>query len=231
MWSPCSCWCRDCCSYRPPAPSPRYPRPTRRYRWRTWSVTAAEVGLATPEQVVGSTLDFARVGGPGLDAASWRWLGYLWLLVGSIYLLLRCLFDLTLVQRPALAPNLTFGGLAWFAGTLFICLVVVAFRSLDGTASGDASKGVGPATAPVGPQSGFVRTAATAAVGDQLAGPLVGEGMAVFCHLVVVVGLVVIGRVHFQDTAAGMGAATFYLLLPYTGLYVSQGITSGRWRW
>ena len=49
----------------------------------------AEAGLATPEPVVGSTLDFARVGGPGLEAASWRWLGYLWLLVGSIYLLLH----------------------------------------------------------------------------------------------------------------------------------------------
>src|SRR5215831_15323018 len=53
-------------------------------------------------------------------------LGYVWLFGGSAYFLIRCLLDLTLVQRPALAPNLNLGGLAWMAGTLFICLVAVA---------------------------------------------------------------------------------------------------------
>src|SRR5437762_2289482 len=42
--------------------------------------------------------------------------GYAWLLAGSAYFLARCLLDLTLVQRPALAPNLQLGGLAWMAG-------------------------------------------------------------------------------------------------------------------
>jgi hypothetical protein len=37
-----------------------------------------------------------------------------------------------------------------------------------------------------------------------------------------VIGLVVIGRLHFQDSAAGMAAATFYLMLPYTGQFVGQ---------
>src|SRR5437016_7058752 len=45
-------------------------------------------------------------------------LGYIWLFAGSAYFLGRCLLDLTLVQRPALAPNLNFGGLAWLAGAL-----------------------------------------------------------------------------------------------------------------
>src|SRR4051794_2795731 len=53
-------------------------------------------------------------------------LGYVWLFAGSAYFLTRCLLDLTLVQRPALAPNLTLGGLAWMAAALFICLVAVA---------------------------------------------------------------------------------------------------------
>src|SRR5262249_62375378 len=35
-------------------------------------------------------------------------------------------------------------------------------------------------------------------------------------------GLVVIGVRHFQDAAAGMAAATFYLMLPYTGHHVGQ---------
>jgi hypothetical protein len=46
------------------------------------------------------------------------------------------------------------------------------------------------------------------------------RAFAVLCHLSVVVGLIVIGRRHFQDAGAGMAAATFYLMLPYTGLVV-----------
>ena len=49
-----------------------------------------------------------------------EWWGYLWLLAGSAYFLARCLFDLSLVQRPALSPNLNLGGLATMAGVLFI---------------------------------------------------------------------------------------------------------------
>src|SRR5215471_3320547 len=50
------------------------------------------------------------------------WWGYLWLFCGSGYFLARCLFDLTLVRRPALAPNLNLSGLAWLGGALFVCL-------------------------------------------------------------------------------------------------------------
>src|SRR5262245_22378832 len=60
-----------------------------------------------------------------------NWFGYLWLLCGSAYFLVRCLFDLALVRRPALSPNLNFGGLAWLAGSLFVCLVTVAYRPPD----------------------------------------------------------------------------------------------------
>jgi hypothetical protein len=65
---------------------------------------------------------------PALQPGRWVWWGYLWLLLGSAYFLFRCLLDLTLVQRPALGPNLSFGGLAWLAAALFICLLAVAFR-------------------------------------------------------------------------------------------------------
>src|SRR5437764_13511608 len=53
------------------------------------------------------------------------WLGFLWLLCGSVYLLLRCLLDLTLVRRPSLAPNLNLSGLLWLAAALFVCLTAV----------------------------------------------------------------------------------------------------------
>src|SRR5947208_8145027 len=48
------------------------------------------------------------------------WFGYLWLMAGGAYFFLRCLLDLALVRRPALAPNLHFAGMAWLTGTLFV---------------------------------------------------------------------------------------------------------------
>src|SRR5262249_29603129 len=63
--------------------------------------------------------------------SSLKW-GYIWLLCGSGYFLVRCLFDLAGVQRPACQPNLNCGGLAWLAGALFISLTAVAIRPEDG---------------------------------------------------------------------------------------------------
>src|SRR5207244_3701767 len=56
------------------------------------------------------------------------WIGYLWLFGGSLYLLIRCFWDLALVRRPAIAPNLNPAGLAWLGGALFVSLVTVAVR-------------------------------------------------------------------------------------------------------
>src|SRR5438105_2441075 len=53
-----------------------------------------------------------------------RW-GFVWLLTASGYFLARCIFDLGLARRPALAPNLSLGGLFWFTGTLFVSLLTV----------------------------------------------------------------------------------------------------------
>ena len=47
-----------------------------------------------------------------LQPARIAWFGYLWLLCGSAYFLIRCLIDLALVRRPALSPNLSSGGMA-----------------------------------------------------------------------------------------------------------------------
>lgn len=145
-----------------------------------------------------------------------RWIGYLWLLCGSGYLFVRCLIDLALVRRPALTPNLNLGGLAWLAGSLSVCLVSVAFRTQEGIPETVGKRSV----AVEGAERG-VETAA-AEVNGLLTRPWVGAGLAIVCHLVVVAGLVVIGCRHFQDALAGMAAATFYLLLPYTAIHVGQ---------
>jgi hypothetical protein len=50
----------------------------------------------------------------------------------------------------------------------------------------------------------------------------VERGLALLCHLSVVIGLVLIGWRHFDDLRAGVSAGTFYLLLPYTFLFLPE---------
>jgi hypothetical protein len=158
--------------------------------------------------------------GSSLDAPYWLWVGYVWLLVGSVYFFCRCLLDLMLVQRPALGPNLQIGGLAWLAAALLICMLAVAYRQAD--------RQINPAP-PNG--SNVVLMAPTGAHTQPVfavnilwrAWPAWGVAALAFsCHIVIMLCLVFIGWKHFQDVAAGIAAATFYLLLPYTGFHVGQ---------
>jgi hypothetical protein len=164
---------------------------------------------------------FAETSSPWLGSSRLLWFGYLWLLCGSGYLLIRCLLDLALVSRPALAPNLSFGGLAWLAGALFVCLIAVAYRPerLPGqreTFPSTAMSELPKQSVPVGRETiAFERA-------HQTLGFWLSHTFAVLCHLAVVLGIIFIGSRHFQDAAGGMAAATFYLMLPYTGLYVGQ---------
>jgi hypothetical protein len=129
---------------------------------------------------------------PAAAARPMLWFAYLWLLCGSGYLFARCLFDLALVRRPAVTPNLNLAGLAWLGAALFVCLAVVAIRRLP-----NSDGWIDPLT--------VTRCSA-----------------ALVCQLLVAAALVFIGARHFQDAHAGMAAATFYLLLPYTAQFFDQ---------
>jgi hypothetical protein len=176
-------------------------------------------GLGTPDAWAGLAVANDLVRPPALD---WLWLGYLCVLLGTGYFFFRCLVDLTLVQRPALAPNLTLGGSVWLAVALFICLTAVAFRQPDPSRPAPTAMAPPPAN-PVTQQKLGPEAAPFALARESLPDyTWVTRTLAVACHLLVVIGLVFIGRWHFQDTAAGMAAATFYLILPYTGFFVGQ---------
>jgi hypothetical protein len=163
---------------------------------------------------------------PGLllvQQPGWEVVGYAWLFGGSAYFLGRCLLDLTLVQRPALAPNLNFGGLAWLAGALFICLVAVAVHREPDRSADRPDKGPLLAREAQEQASRVVEYWADAnnvpAFDTEL---WVARGLAILCHLAILAGLVVVGWRHFRDLHAGMAAGAFYLLLPYTALHVEQ---------
>src|SRR5262245_8961439 len=134
--------------------------------------------------------------------------GYVWLICASAFFLVRCLADLTLVRRPALASNLDLSGLGWLAGALFVSLLAVASRQPDqphgknSTGPNDQIKRLGEkAIEPFAPDVERSRLALWSE-----------RGLAVLCHLSVAVGLALIGWKHFEDVRAGMSAATFYLL-------------------
>jgi hypothetical protein len=188
-------------------------------------VAGTAQGLATPATGLGSAAVVLTSGGAtGQGPARLVWIGYLWLLCGSAYFLVRCLVDLALIRRPALNPNLNLSGLAWMGGALFVCLVAVAVRH-----RGPFPETVGKRSVPVDEtQRGaerLVNQSREIASGNHDSAATsfwVERSLAMLCHLAVVAGLIFIGRWHFQDIHAGMAAATFYLLLPYTAIHVSQ---------
>jgi hypothetical protein len=159
-----------------------------------------------------------------VPAAPYRW-GDAWLLIVSAYFLVRCLFDLALVRRPALSPNLNLSGLACLAVALFASLIAVAVQQ-PRTPPDFAEAAPSPI------DEMLVKTL------PQTPGEVVGftvpigtaRALALLCHLSVVVGLVLIGWKHFGDVLSGMAAATFYLLLPYTYLLTpNSALGLGRW--
>jgi hypothetical protein len=170
----------------------------------------------------GALLLGSAVGASSDTSSTLAWYGYLWLLCGSAFFFLRCLLDLVLVGRPALAPNLNPSGLIWLSLALFVCLVVVAFR-----------KPAGP-PGPVGKQSVAVnetqRRADYLVKQQTFLSDLMPDNSAAFievmsaviCHFFIVGALAFIGWKHFQDLPGGVAAAAFYLLLPYTAYHVDQ---------
>jgi hypothetical protein len=160
--------------------------------------------------------------------------GYFWLMIASLYFLARCLVDLTLVGRPALRSNLDFSGLAWLAGALFISLVAVAVRQPALTPDSGSQEHPDNKSTSI---SDKVPTLPEKAIKpytppgyDSSLRLWVERGLALLCHLSVVVGLVLIGWRHFDSIHSGMAAATFYLLLPYTFLLLPDSpLGIGRW--
>jgi hypothetical protein len=162
---------------------------------------------------------------PGFDPL---W-GYLALLAATLYFFARCLADLALQRRPVLGPNLTLGGLIWLATALFAALI--PGRQAESPPTDDKSR------SPLGetvkdPVLRAVRSQ-TATADDRQVAPAVERALALTCHLSVVLALLFVGRLHFEEMRAGASAATLYLLLPYTpaaGLHRLPGLCAGHAR-
>ncbi len=124
-------------------------------------------------------------------------LGYVWLLGASGFWFVRCLLDVTAIKRPRVAVNLGTPSLWWIAGALLVGLCASA-----------ASRIAVPEVAST------AQTAETKLI--------VSRGIAIACQIAIAVLLLLIGAIHYRETAAGAAAAALYLMLPFTAYRFDQ---------
>jgi hypothetical protein len=202
-------------------------------------------------------------GTPTIDDLYVQHMGYLWLFAVGGLLLLRMLWDPTMVRRPLLEPNLSVGGMTFLGVSLFLFLManvltskedpvaLAAARGADqyfrdpvdspsGDAGGDAAKNAeeqgedlfdrfGPGyryliqlqripayTLAAMTRSGTSDDEEEQAQARRLVDQTTVRLTAIFSHLAIVLGIVMIGYRHFDNYKTGIAAATLYLMLPYT---------------
>lgn len=146
--------------------------------------------------------------------------GYMWLFFAGFLVVVRLLADPTMVRRPLLEPNLSAGGLTFIGCSLFVFLMAnVISRPADDLAGpelGRVQTDVAEANPEerVTPEPGYALLARLPSVAKKI--------LVVLAHLAIVLGMVFIGYWHFDNIIMGVGAATLYLMLPYTVLMTSQ---------
>jgi hypothetical protein len=188
---------------------------------RLWSLRNFDLGL----------LLAAPVGLLLVRDRTYTGIGFSWLFAVSGLFLLRLLIDPLLVRRPHLGQNLNAPGSAFLCVAAFFLLSIEAINGNPPPAaeqtlqqaqnlvagSQDAVETAAPTTAgPVAPML-------SAPIGAAFKVPeLAARAMAVLAHLLVMLGLVVVGRNLFGDIQLGLAMATLYLLLPCTAYDVGE---------
>lgn len=165
--------------------------------------------------------------------------GYVWLFVVGGLLLVRMLLDPYMIRRPLLEPNLEFSGLTFLTVVLLFFLIVnivsahVTQQDISVAESGkdlatakatNPSRSNGPGYSLLFLFPTIPTFVAEEKNGSQLENDkahqtaliVVSKIMAVIGQLVIVVGIYLVGFLHFGNTRMGIGIVTLYLLLPYT---------------
>ena len=168
--------------------------------------------------------------------------GYICLFLFGGLIAIRMLLDPMMVRRPQLDPNMSFGGLTFLGVALLIFLFVniifskptasdmygaesatdlIERRATDESENIRSRHGPGYALLhlfPVVPT--FVGEDHSSASRDpetqNRSYEIIAKSMAITCQLAVVIGIFLIGWLHFNDARIGIGIAAFYLILPYT---------------
>jgi hypothetical protein len=156
---------------------------------------------------------------------SLRYYGFLWLLVCAGLLTIRMLLDTAIVRRPLLEPNLNGGGMLFIGLSLMIFLLVnVAMSTRDENRKQGPDMGPGYVLLSALPQISTVPDRNLAEgeapratdTGRESKLDMIARILAIVANSLLVLCIAGIGYWHFGSFTTGVGAATFYLLLPYT---------------
>ena len=146
--------------------------------------------------------------------------GYYWLFVAGLLWLVRMLADPLMVRRPLLEPNLTGGGLTFIGCSLFVFLMAnVINKSPEPEASPTVTNTVNESTADQPSKATHAGPGYRHFVGLRIGAKKV---LCISAHMAVVVAMVLIGYWHFDNIVMGVGAATLYLMLPYTSVMTNR---------
>ncbi|MEO0531115.1 MAG: hypothetical protein AAF266_11170 [Planctomycetota bacterium] len=179
-------------------------------------------------------------------------IGYVWLLAVNGLLLLRMLYDASMVRRPLLEPNMTGGGLSFLGLSLLAFLTanvltgepdrsdLFAVQRAEHLSHREASEVEQDTLNTHGP--GFTLLmmlphissralvtetpeqieAAERGLPESDRNVVTARVMAILCQVLVVLGMLAVARDHFGNLQLGLAAATLYLLLPYTALWTGS---------
>ncbi|MHC5540987.1 hypothetical protein ACYOEI_22420, partial [Singulisphaera rosea] len=153
------------------------------------------------------------------------WIAFVWLFLGSILWLVRCLVDLGLTRRPLLEPNMNAAGLACLSiGVLGLLLVETVSLPVDEGAARNPADPVGRADPPPAGSLDanhalnqvLSATSLTDKITDRRPQVILSRVLASLAHLGLVASLFIVGWKHFERPIAGLAAVTCYLISPYT---------------
>jgi len=188
------------------------------------------------------------------DSAGHRWqrLGYGWLFIVGLVLLIRLLIDPALTRRPVLPPNLSRGGLFFFAGSLMLFLtanVVLsepsaedlkgardAIKLMQREAANDGDvkqlRRRGPGYAffyvfpilPMFENGGEILESDADELANVRRYVTAAKILAIVTQGFIVMGLIFFCKFNFDSVDTGVGAASIYLMLPYTAMFTGHVI-------
>lgn len=158
--------------------------------------------------------------------------GFTWLFAVTGMFLLRLLVDPFLRRRPHLGQNLNAPGSAFLCVAAFALLAMGAMNGrptpatertlqqatnlVKGGENLEAEESTATVAGPVAPMI-------WAPIGAPFKAPeLAARVMAILSHLLVIVGLLLVGRNLFGDVQLGLAMATLYLMLPCTAYDVGE---------
>ena len=190
----------------------------------------------SPETSVSTLEEQQEVTDRLVEAEHLQRLGFIWLMVIGGLFLLRLLLDPTMVRRPLLESNLSLGGLTFLGLSMFVFLianvmiaghapregkspnrsVILAGEDLLADPSGGLHQGPGYSLLENVPSVPIMPWRADDIPQLNPVDYRFSRLLVILSHLAIVLGMVAIGYWHFENIKTGIGAATLYLILPYT---------------